>query len=168
MVKWSWTTLDVCKHFSHKNFPLQSEWIYCVSVKGQMWLGALVECQQQRLKPSQYDSSYIYMFSERHMLEVKKWATIQLYILMAWRVASECRDQWDCCVVLRCTSILLPSLMLLWMSNFMEKFAKLSSKVAEYDSNAKIFASKHLLIAILHTHGKYGHTTSCMFIWKLL
>ena len=54
------------------------------------------------------------------------------------------------------------------MSNFMEKFAKLSSKVAEYDSNAKIFASKHLLIAILQTHGKYGLTTSCMFIWKLL
>ena len=45
----------------------------------------------------------------------------------------------------------------------MEKFAKLSSKVAEYDSNAKIFASKHLLIAILQTHGKYGRTTSSMF-----
>ena len=48
------------------------------------------------------------------------------------------------------------------MSNFMEKFAKLSSKVAEYDSNAKIFASKHLLIAILQTHGN-GRTTSSMF-----
>ena len=46
----------------------------------------------------------------------------------------------------------------------MEKFAQLSSKVAEYDSNAKIFASKHLLIAILQTHGKYGRTTSSMFI----
>ena len=49
----------------------------------------------------------------------------------------------------------------------MEKFAKLSSKVAEYDSNAKIFASKHLLIAILQTHGKYGRTTSSMFNLKV-
>ena len=49
----------------------------------------------------------------------------------------------------------------------MEKFAKLSSKVAEYDSNAKIFASKHLLIAILQTHGKYDRTTSSMFNLKV-